>query len=561
MPKKTLITAALPYINNVPHLGHLVGSHLPADIYARHQRHLGKDVLFVGGSDEHGTPATVKARELGIEPQVLVDALHPVHKEIYEAFDITYDVYGRTSTAEHAEHTQRFYKDVKDNGHIEIGEEEQYYCENDELFLPDRYLSGTCPHCGYEDANGGQCEQCARVLEPVDLEDVTCALCHEEPVLKPAKQVYLKLDEVNEDLKAWIESKEDAWSPRVYGEAKKWVDEGLKPRSISRDLDWGVPIPDVDDKVFYVWFDAPIGYQSFIDQDQRGEYWEGDTDITHFLGKDNVPFHTVFWPGMLHAQGTYNKPDTVVGLSYLLYEGGKFSKSKQRGVFCHNILKEPGMSDYLRAYLAKIIPEKTDTDFSWEDFQETVENDLVGNVGNYAHRVASMAASYFDEPLRNREPTSEDTAFIENIQGLLDTFHEHIEDHQYKKAYKSFLRVAQRGNQYIQENEPWKQVKENRDRAETTLYHAFYAIHALIVVSSTYTPKSADRSWQHLLQREDTPISHEAWESAQEPDTSYAFPDNPEPMYQGFEEDELQRLKHVFSESPDLKEYLGGTTE
>ena len=340
--EKILVTAALPYINNLPHLGHIVGSHLPADIFARYCRSKGMDVMFVGGSDDNGTPAVLAAKELGVDIETFERKTYEIHKKIYDWFEISYDNFSRTSRPVHHATTIEFFNKIKENGFISEKTMDSFYCEQDERFLPDRYVKGNCPSCGYDEAFGDQCEKCGSFLE--DLLDPKCTLCGKPPVIKQSNHLFLDLDKVSENLESWLESKKLSWAPQVVNQALSWIKSGLKPRCITRDLEHGikVPVKGYEDKVFYVWFDAPIGYISATKEStpEWESYWKNrDSKIFHFLGKDNIPFHTIFWPGMLIANGEFNMPYKVVGLQYLNYGGKKFSKSKKRGVFCEGLME------------------------------------------------------------------------------------------------------------------------------------------------------------------------------------------------------------------------------
>ncbi|UUV18075.1 methionine--tRNA ligase [Fusobacteria bacterium ZRK30] len=356
-----IITAALPYINNVPHLGHIAGSHLPADIYNRFCKIKGEETLFIGGSDVHGTPSLILSREIGISPEVLTDNLHKVHKKLYDYFNISYDNYSKTSSSIHKKNAQNFFTKLDDNGYIQEKTSIMKYCEHDKLFLPDRLIEGTCPNCGYENSNGDQCEKCGSLTESSLLLDSKCKLCGNKPIEKEDTHLYFSLDKVSNEISNWIKTKVDVFNNITYSEAQNWLNKDLHPRSITRNMTWGIPVPKkiYEDKVFYVWFEAPIAYISFIKEINHENLWENkNTKIYHFLGKDNIPFHTIFWPGLLMGNGKYNTPNNVIGYNYLTYENEKFSKSKGIGIFCINFLNCDINIDSLRAYLTHILPEK-----------------------------------------------------------------------------------------------------------------------------------------------------------------------------------------------------------
>ena len=338
--EKILITAALPYINNVPHMGHIVGSHLPADIFYRYCIAKGYDAIFVGGSDEHGTPSTVAAQQLGLKPQQLVDKLHQVHQLVYAKLQISYKKYSRTSNPDHHKMVSDFFREIYQKGFIFKDNLEMFFCERDQMFLPDRFVIGNCPYCQYDHANADQCENCTRILLPNELIHPKCHICNAVPVIKKSEHLYFSLEKFSKDLDQWIERQKNVWRSHVYSDAKKWINEGLKSRSITRDLSWGVPVPKEIglEKVFYVWFDAPIGYMTFVKElskDKFEQYWkDSNAKIYHFLGKDNIPFHTIFWPAMLLAHGGLNLPFNVVGYHYLNYEHQKFSKRPRARSTC-----------------------------------------------------------------------------------------------------------------------------------------------------------------------------------------------------------------------------------
>ena len=362
--EKRLITAALTYVNNIPHVGHIVGCHLPADIFARFCRSYGYETTFVGGSDMHGTPSLVTAQELNLDVKELTTKLHEVHDKIYKKLNISYDIYSNTHTETHEKITTDFFLELYKNGYINEGETEMFYCEKDNMFLPDRFVVGTCPKCGYDNANGDQCEKCDSLFSLNELKDAKCKVCGSPAKLKKSKHIFLNLSKGTEELDKWIETKKDVWRPHVYAEAKKWVNEGLKDRCISRDITWGFPIPlkGYENKVFYVWFDAPIGYISItkeLGEDKYKDLWlNKDAKIYNFVGKDNIQFHTVFFPTMLLENKQYNLAHNVVGLNFLNFEGKKFSKSKKIGVFCNALIDDNAQIDIdaLRAYLTTIIP-------------------------------------------------------------------------------------------------------------------------------------------------------------------------------------------------------------
>ena len=394
-----LVTAALPYINNVPHLGHIVGSHLPADIIARYHRLKGDNVNFVGGSDAHGTPALLTAKSLGVPIEDVVDRLHEEHKDIYEFFGISYDNYSLTTSQTHAQITTDFFIKLKEQGFIEREDISQAYCPQEDLFLPDRYLSGTCPSCYEEDIQADQCDNCSYIPLPIEILDPYCTHCEGEVKFKETEQLLFKLDLVSDELESWIESNTGNWRDHVYGEAIGLVNNGLKPSSITRTLPFGISVPSLENQVFYVWFDAPIGYLSFtkeISMEVYEQTWKNpDSTIINFLGKDNIRFHTIWWPGMLMAHGDYILPTNVVGLNFLNFKGEKFSKSRGVGVFCTDMDVSGIDINSLRSYLTTLIPERGDTNFSWKGYQDHVNRNLIAAIGNLYNRVIEMTSNFF----------------------------------------------------------------------------------------------------------------------------------------------------------------------
>ncbi|MEI6732299.1 MAG: methionine--tRNA ligase, partial [archaeon] len=473
---KRLVTAALPYINNVPHLGHIVGSHLPADIFARYCRLIGHETLFVGGSDDNGTPAVLAAKEIGVDIEKFEDVVFTWHKKVYDWFNISYDNFSRTSRPIHHETTVDFFKKIQENGFITKGKLNQYFCEKDERFLPDRYIKGSCPNCGAS-ANGDQCEKCGRFIETKDLVSPECALCGSVPKLKESKHLFLALDKLSDKISDWLETKEGTFRPQVLNLARGWIKEGLRPRCITRDLEQGikVPVKGFEDKVFYVWFDAPIGYISATKEatpDRWEEYWKNPkSQIYHFLGKDNIPFHTIFWPGMLIANQEFNLPTQVVGLQYLNLEGGKFSKSQKRGIFCDKLLESDLNPDVLRAYSISVIPESNDTEFKWADLQRRTNDDLIGTYANFFNRTLSFINNKCNGKLRGyqAELTDVDRNLLEQIPIRVKEIEDHLEKAEIRDAYSSFLALAKEGNRYFDYTAPWKLIKEDPDRTDFVL--------------------------------------------------------------------------------------------
>jgi methionyl-tRNA synthetase len=564
---KILVTAALPYINNVPHMGHIVGSHLPADIFYRYCRTKGYDAIFVGGSDEHGTPSAVAAKELGLHPQQLVDRLHEIHKKVYERLNIDYSNYSRTSNQSHHETVKEFFRTIYEKGHTHTGKVDMYFCENDGMFLPDRFVIGTCPKCGYESANADQCESCTSVLTPNELVDPHCKSCGSTPVIKQSEHLYLDLGQLAERLNQWVEKQKDVWRPHVYSEAKKWINEGLRSRSITRDMDWGIKVPvegGLENKIFYVWFDAPIGYMTFtreLGQEIFDEYWKNpESKIFHFLGKDNIPFHTIFWPAMLLAHDGFNLPSNVVGYNYLNFEGQKFSKSKGIGVFCYNLLDSDIDIDVLRSYLTTIIPETKDSDFKWDRFRTTTNAELIGKLGNFFNRTLNLIWKNFDGQL-NYEGLSglndSDNSLIEGIKKEPILIGDLFFGVEFREAYKRIMQYATMGNVYLDRTAPWNLIKEGlTEEARKTLYLALNLCKSLAIVSSPILPDSMQRLWSEQLNLPGSLTVSGIWDEATNINLSSDHRTNkPKPLYERVDDERLEKLEKHFSR-PHLLEEL-----
>ncbi len=502
--ERILVTCALPYVNNVPHIGNIVGSHLPADIFARFCRLLGHEIIFIGGSDEHGTPIEVAAEKLGVTPKELCDKYYEVHKEIYSWLDISYDNFSRTSLPEHHKTTQEFFMKIYEHGYVSEGKLRLPYCESCNRVLPDRYVEGTCPKCGYENARGDQCERCSALLNPDELIDAKCVICGGKPIMKEIKHLFLNLDKLQPELKKWIESKQEVWSPQVYNMAMGWIKEGLKPRCITRDIKWGVKVPlkGYEDKVFYVWFDAPIGYISSTKEwakkigkpEEWKKFWKEECKIYHFIGKDNIPFHTIFWPAMLLANGEYLLPYRVAGLQYLNYEGDKISKSKGWGIFCENLPKTNLSSDVWRFYLTLLIPETNDTEWKWSEFQERVNKELVANLGNFIYRTLSFIKKNFNAEIPKAKLSDKDREVLSLGKKYAEEIKKLILDIKLKEGLKKLLELSDKGNKYFQEQEPWK----NKEKASTTVYVCANLCYDIAILLSVFLPKSAEKICKQL---------------------------------------------------------------
>jgi methionyl-tRNA synthetase len=504
-PKRYTLTAALPYTNGPIHIGHLAGVYIPADIYARYLRLLGKDVLFVCGSDEHGVPITIKAKKEGVSPQDIVDRYHNMIKTSFEEFGIALDYYGRTTSQTHRETASGFFKTLYDNDKFIEQTTEQLYDEQANQFLADRFVTGKCPKCGHEEAYGDQCEKCGSSLNATDLINPKSAITGNVPSLKTTKHWFLPLDQYDGFLKEWIlkNHKED-WKPNVYGQCKSWIDEGLKPRAVTRDLDWGIPVPveDGEGKVLYVWFDAPIGYISATKEwaENTGKNWENywkseDTKLLHFIGKDNIVFHCIIFPSMLKAEGSYILPDNVPANEFLNLEGQKLSTSKNWAVWLHEYLEDfPNQQDVLRYVLTANAPETKDNDFTWADFQARNNNELVAIYGNFINRVTVLTHKYYDGFVPEQtELLDIDKSVLSEIKNFPDYINESIERYRFREAQQRLMELARTGNKYLADEEPWKHFKTNPERTKTILNVALQISGALAVLSQPFLPFTSSK--------------------------------------------------------------------
>lgn len=503
--KRYTITAALPYTNGPVHIGHLAGVYVPADIYARYQRLQNKDVAFICGSDEHGVPITIKAKKEGITPQQVVDKYHALIKSSFADFGISFDNYSRTSAEIHHETASEFFKTLYDKGKFEEETTEQLFDEEANQFLADRYIVGTCPKCGFEEAYGDQCESCGTSLNATDLINPRSAISGNKPVLKETKHWFLPLDEYEDFLKDWIliNHKKD-WKTNVYGQCKSWIDEGLRPRAVTRDLDWGIPVPleGAEGKVLYVWFDAPIGYISSTKEwaQREGknweEYWKDEnTKLLHFIGKDNIVFHCIIFPSMLAAEGSYILPNNVPANEFLNLEGNKISTSKNWAVWLHEYLEDfPNQQDVLRYVLTANAPETKDNDFTWADFQARNNNELVAIFGNFINRVMVLTDKYYDGIVP--EPTSfseVDAQILKELKVYPDVIASSLERYRFREAQTELMNVARLGNKYLADEEPWKTIKTDEARTKTIMYVALQISAALAILSEPFLPFTSEK--------------------------------------------------------------------
>lgn len=496
---RTLVTTALPYANGPVHIGHLAGVYVPADIYTRYLRLKGEDVIMIGGSDEHGVPITIKARAEGVSPQDIVDRYHNIIKKSFEELGISFDIYSRTTSEIHCKTASDFFRKLYDKGEFIEKTSMQYYDEEAKQFLADRYIVGTCPHCGYDRAYGDQCESCGTSLNATDLVNPRSAITGNKPVLKETKHWYLPLDKWEPTLRKWILEEHKEWKPNVYGQCKSWLDMGLQPRAVSRDLDWGVPVPveGAEGKVLYVWFDAPIGYISNTKEllpDTWEDYWKRkDTRIINFIGKDNIVFHCIVFPAMLMAEGSYQLPENVPANEFLNLEGDKISTSRNWAVWLHEYLEEfPGKQDVLRYVLTANAPETKDNDFTWRDFQARNNNELVAILGNFVNRSIVLTHKYFDGKVPAQgELTDYDRQTIDEFKNVKETLGNDIEHFHFRDALRDAMNLARIGNKYLADTEPWKLAKTDPARVATILNMALQITANLAIAFEPFLPFSA----------------------------------------------------------------------
>ena len=504
--KRTLITTALPYANGPIHIGHMAGVYIPADIYARYLRLKGEDVLFVGGSDEYGVPITLRARKEGVTPQDIVNRFHGIIKKSFEEFGITFDVYSRTTSSTHAQVASDIFRTLYDKGVFVEKTNEQYYDEEARQFLADRYIMGACPHCQSDRAYGDQCEACGTSLNPTDLINPKSVISGSSPVMRETKHWYLPLDRYEPFLRQWILEEHTEWKPNVYGQCKSWLDMGLQPRAVSRDLDWGIPVPveGAEGKVLYVWFDAPIGYISNTKEllpDSWEKWWKDpESKIVHFIGKDNIVFHCIVFPAVLKAEGTYNLPENVPANEFLNLEGDKISTSRNWAVWLHEYLEDfPAKQDVLRYVLTANAPETKDNDFTWKDFQARNNNELVAILGNFVNRALVLTGKYADNKTPacgeltdyDRQTIQEFKNVKADLEKLLDTYH-------FREAQKEAMALARIGNKYLTDTEPWKWAKTDVERLHTILYIALQITANLSIAFRPFLPFSMKKLNQML---------------------------------------------------------------
>ncbi len=523
MGERYLVTSALPYANGPIHLGHLAGAYLPADIFVRYLKLKGADVIFICGTDEHGVPITIRAEKEGVSPREIVDRYHKLIKESFEGMRIDFDNFSGTARPHHYEMSQKFFLNLLENGHLSVKTEKHFYCPKCKRFLPDRYVIGKCPHCGYERARGDQCEKCGKLLVPQQLIDPKCAICGSTPVEKETKHWFFKLQDFSDKLKEWLKSKTH-WRKNVREFSLGWIKEGLKERAITRDLDWGVPVPleEAEGKVLYVWFDAPIGYISSTVEwaerigkpDEWKKYWQEEgTKIVHFIGKDNIPFHAIIWPAMLMGQKEhYNLPWDIPANEYLTLEGEKISTSLNWAVWVNEYLEE-FPPDPLRYFLSANMPETKDADFSWKAFQKRNNDELANILGNFANRVLKFIQSRFvgavPEVVESKVSELERRVF-DDVKNTLSKMLVALERYEFRKATEEMMNIARLGNKYFDEGKPWVWIKEDREKAGVVINTCVQILRVLAVAMYPFMPDSAVKLWKMLGEKDS--ITDERWE-------------------------------------------------
>ena len=505
LPKRYTITAALPYTNGPIHIGHLAGVYVPADIYARFLRMQGRDVAFVCGSDEHGVPITIKAKKEGVTPQDVVDKYHGIIKQSFKEFGISFNNYSRTSAEIHHKTASQFFKKLYEDGKFIEDTNQQLYDEEAGQFLADRFVVGTCPKCGYEESYGDQCEKCGTSHNAMDLINPKSTISGATPTLKETKHWFLPLDNYEEWLKEWIlEGHKKDWKTNVYGQVKSWIDDGLRPRAVTRDLDWGIPVPveGAEGKVLYVWFDAPIGYISSTKEwaEREGKDWEPywkdhDTKLVHFIGKDNIVFHCIIFPSMLKAEGSYILPDNVPANEFLNLEGQKLSTSKNWAVWLHEYLEEfPNQQDVLRYVLTANAPETKDNDFTWKDFQNRNNNELVAIFGNFINRVVVLTNKYYNGTVPEPNEFSEvDKQVLAELKAYPAVIASSLERYRFREAQGELMNMARLGNKYLADEEPWKLIKTDEERVKTIMYVALQIASALSLICEPFLPFTSEK--------------------------------------------------------------------
>ena len=531
MSKRKMITAALPYANGPVHIGHLAGVYIPADVYARFQRNTGQEVAFICGSDEHGIPITIRAKKEGITPQDVVDKYHEIIKKSFADLGISFDEYSRTTSKKHYEVSQEFFLNLYNKGKFEEEISEQFFDEQAGEFLADRYIVGTCPKCSNENAYGDQCEKCGSTLSPTELINPKSMLSGNTPILKETKNWYLPLNEYENFLNEWIiKGHQDDWKPNVYGQVKSWLNDGLKPRAMTRDLNWGVPVPlpNAEGKVLYVWFDAPIGYISFTQEwaEKNGKNWKDfwqneETDLIHFIGKDNIVFHCIIFPSMMKAHGDYIMPKNVPAFEFLNLENDKISTSRNWAVWAHEYVEDfPDQQDALRYALLSSAPETKDNNFTWKDFQTKNNSELVGIFGNFINRVTVLTQKYYNGIVpQPNEFEQVDKDLFHEMQQIPEKIGKNLDEFCFRDALTEMMNLARLGNKYLADEEPWKVIKDNPERVKTQMFCALQVAGALAYLCEPFLPFTSqkmksglnlgNKNWYEVLNTPPIPTGHQ----------------------------------------------------
>ena len=531
MSKRKMITAALPYANGPVHIGHLAGVYIPADVYARFQRNTGQEIAFICGSDEHGIPITIRAKKEGITPQDVVDKYHEIIKKSFTDLGISFDEYSRTTSKKHYEVSQEFFLNLYNKGKFEEEISEQFFDEQAGEFLADRYIVGTCPKCSNENAYGDQCEKCGSTLSPTELINPKSMLSGNTPVLKETKNWYLPLNEYENFLNEWIiKGHQDDWKPNVYGQVKSWLNDGLKPRAMTRDLNWGVPVPlpNAEGKVLYVWFDAPIGYISFTQEwaEKNGKNWKDfwqneETDLIHFIGKDNIVFHCIIFPSMMKAHGDYIMPKNVPAFEFLNLENDKISTSRNWAVWAHEYVEDfPDQQDALRYALLSSAPETKDNNFTWKDFQTKNNSELVGIFGNFINRVTVLTQKYYNGIVpQPNEFEQVDKDLFHEMQQIPEKIGKNLDEFRFRDALTEMMNLARLGNKYLADEEPWKVIKDNPERVKTQMFCALQVAGALAYLCEPFLPFTSkkmksglnleNKNWYEVLNTPPIPTGHQ----------------------------------------------------
>ena len=531
MSKRKMITAALPYANGPVHIGHLAGVYIPADVYARFQRNTGQEIAFICGSDEHGIPITIRAKKEGITPQDVVDKYHEIIKKSFADLGISFDEYSRTTSKKHYEVSQEFFLNLYNKGKFEEEISEQFFDEQAGEFLADRYIIGTCPKCNNENAYGDQCEKCGSTLSPTELINPKSMLSGNTPILKETKNWYLPLNEYENFLNEWIiKGHQDDWKPNVYGQVKSWLNDGLKPRAMTRDLNWGVPVPlpNAEGKVLYVWFDAPIGYISFTQEwaEKNGKNWKDfwqneETDLIHFIGKDNIVFHCIIFPSMMKAHGDYIMPKNVPAFEFLNLENDKISTSRNWAVWAHEYVEDfPDQQDALRYALLSSAPETKDNNFTWKDFQTKNNSELVGIFGNFINRVTVLTQKYYNGIVpQPNEFEQVDKDLFHEMQQIPEKIGKNLDEFRFRDALTEMMNLARLGNKYLADEEPWKVIKDNPERVKTQMFCALQVAGALAYLCEPFLPFTSqkmksglnlgNKNWYEVLNTPPIPTGHQ----------------------------------------------------